>query len=123
MVDGTIGGRRCRGKRRRRSSAVDLDKLEAALNETSRRAAAQWLGFLSFWAYLFFTTVAVTHYDLLAETPVKLLLIGVELGLSFFSSRPRLYSWWSISTSPARWRRVALLDPGENRGPPYRTRC
>lgn len=92
MVDGTIGGRRRRGKRRRQPSAVDLDKLEVALNETSRRAAAQWLGFLSLWAYLFFTTVAVTHYDLLAETPVKLPLIGVELALSFFFvSTPALF--------------------------------
>lgn len=86
--------------------AVDLDKLEAALNETSRRVAAQWLGFLSLWAYLFFTTVAVTDYDLLVETPVKLPLIGVELGLfSFFVWTPALFLVVHLYIA----RKVALL--------------
>lgn len=85
---------------------VDLDKLETALNETSRRAAAQWLGFLSLWAYLFFTTVAVTDYDLLVETPVKLPLIGVELGLfSFFVWTPALFLVVHLYIA----RKVALL--------------
>jgi uncharacterized protein YjbI with pentapeptide repeats len=71
---------------------VDLDKIEAALNESSRHAAAQWLGYLSLLTYLFFTTVAVTDYDLLVETPIKLPLIGVELGLfSFFVWTPALF--------------------------------
>jgi uncharacterized protein YjbI with pentapeptide repeats len=71
---------------------VDLDKVEAALNDSSRYAAAQWLGYLSLLTYLFFTTVAVTDYDLLVETPIKLPLIGVELGLfSFFVWTPALF--------------------------------
>jgi hypothetical protein len=71
---------------------VDLDKIEAALNDSSRHAAAQWLGYLSLLTYLFFTTVAVTDYDLLVETPIKLPLIGVELGLvPFFVWTPALF--------------------------------
>lgn len=70
----------------------DIDKLEAALNETSRRAAAQWFGFLSLWAYLFFTTVSVTDYDLLVLPTIRIPLVGVDMGLfSFFVWAPALF--------------------------------
>lgn len=71
---------------------TDLAKLEAAVNATSQRAVAQWVAFLSLWAYLFFTTLSVTDRDLILLTPVKLPLIGVELGLqAFFWVGPPLF--------------------------------
>lgn len=70
----------------------DLAKLEASVNSTSQRAVTQWLAYLSLWAYLFFTTLSITHRDLILLTPVKLPLIGVELGLqAFFWSGPPLF--------------------------------
>lgn len=71
---------------------AEADRLGDALNEVSRRAAAQWVVGLSLWAYLFFTSAAVTDYDLLVLPPVKLPFIGIELGLlSFFIYAPILY--------------------------------
>lgn len=70
----------------------DLAKLEASVNSTSQRAVTQWLAYLSLWAYLFFTTLSITHRDLILLTPVKLPLIGVELGLrGYFWSAPPLF--------------------------------
>lgn len=70
----------------------DLAKLEASVNSTSQRAVTQWLAYLSLWAYLFFTTLSITDRALILLTPVKLPLIGVELGLqAFFWSAPPLF--------------------------------
>jgi hypothetical protein len=70
----------------------DLAKLEASVNATSQRAVTQWLAYLSLWAYLFFTTLSITDRALILLTPVKLPLIGVELGLqAFFWSAPPLF--------------------------------
>lgn len=70
----------------------DLAKLEASVNATSQRAVTQWLAYLSLWAYLFFTTLSITHRDLILLTPVKLPLIGVELGLrEYFWAGPPLF--------------------------------
>lgn len=70
----------------------DLAKLEASVNSTSQRAVTQWLAYLSLWAYLFFTTLSITHRDLILLTPVKLPLIGVELGLrEYFWAGPPLF--------------------------------
>jgi uncharacterized protein YjbI with pentapeptide repeats len=70
----------------------DLAKLEASVNATSQRAVTQWLAYLSLWAYLFFTTLSITDRALILLTPVKLPLIGVELGLqAFFWSGPPLF--------------------------------
>ncbi len=70
----------------------DLAKLEASVNSTSQRAVTQWLAYLSLWAYLFFTTLSITDRALILLTPVKLPLIGVELGLqAFFWSGPPLF--------------------------------
>lgn len=72
--------------------AATLEGLAKALNDMSARAAPQWLGYLSLWAYLFFTTVAVTDYDLIVLPDIKLPLIGTELGLfSFFVWAPALF--------------------------------
>ncbi|WP_298376655.1 pentapeptide repeat-containing protein [Azospirillum sp.] len=70
----------------------DLAKLEASVNSTSQRAVTQWLAYLSLWAYLFFTTLSITDRALILLTPVKLPLIGVELGLqAFFWAGPPLF--------------------------------
>lgn len=70
----------------------DLAKLEASVNATSQRAVTQWLAYLSLWGYLFFTTLSITDRALILLTPVKLPLIGVELGLqAFFWSAPPLF--------------------------------
>ncbi len=70
----------------------DLAKLEASVNSTSQRAVAQWLAYLSLWGYLFFTTLSITHRDLILLTPVKLPLIGVELGVrEYFWAGPPLF--------------------------------
>lgn len=70
----------------------DLGKLEASVNATSQRMVAQWIAYLSLWAYLFFATLSITDRDLLLLTPIKLPLIGVELGLrSFFWTGPPLF--------------------------------
>lgn len=70
----------------------DLGKLEAAVNATSQQAALHWIAYLSLGAYLFFTAVSITDRDLILLPPVKLPLIGVELGLvAFFWSGPPLF--------------------------------
>ncbi|HEY0835455.1 MAG TPA: pentapeptide repeat-containing protein [Azospirillum sp.] len=72
--------------------AYDLGKLESSVNATSQRAVAQWVAFLSLWAYLFFTALSITHRDLFLLTPVRLPLIGVDVGLeAFFWAGPSLF--------------------------------
>lgn len=74
------------------SRAADLDKLEASVNAISQKAALHWIAYLSLGAYLFFTTLSQTDRDLILLPPVKLPLIGVDLGLvAFFWAGPPLF--------------------------------
>jgi uncharacterized protein YjbI with pentapeptide repeats len=66
------------------SQTGGLSGLQGAVNDASSRAAALWLSFLTFMAYLTMTVGAVTHEALLKQTPIKLPVLNVELPLVGF---------------------------------------
>jgi hypothetical protein len=69
-----------------------LSALQAAVNDASSRAAALWLSFLTFMAYLTMTVGAVTHEALLKQTAIKLPVLNVELPLvGFFWIAPLFF--------------------------------
>jgi uncharacterized protein YjbI with pentapeptide repeats len=74
------------------SQSGGLPGLQSAVNDTSSRAAALWLSFLTFMAYLTMTVGAVTHEALLRQTPIKLPVLNVELPLvGFFWIAPLFF--------------------------------
>lgn len=86
--------------------SAGLDKLEAALNDLSKAAAAQSLTYLLLWIYLIFTVTAVTDYDLLVEKPIKLPIFELEVGLlKFFIGAPALF--WLVQLYMVR--KVAVI--------------
>jgi uncharacterized protein YjbI with pentapeptide repeats len=86
-------------RKRARKSAVSkpsqpggLPGLQSAVNDTSSRAAALWLSFLTFMAYLTMTVGAVTHESLLRQTAIKLPVLNVDLPLvAFFWIAPLFF--------------------------------
>ncbi|AWK86662.1 pentapeptide repeat-containing protein [Azospirillum thermophilum] len=88
------------------ADSAGLDKLEAALNDLSKAAAAQSLTYLLLWIYLIFTVTAVTDYDLLVEKPIKLPVFDLEVGLvKFFIGAPALF--WLVQLYMVR--KVAVI--------------
>jgi uncharacterized protein YjbI with pentapeptide repeats len=74
------------------SQLGSLSALQAAVNDASSRAAALWLSFLTFMAYLTMTVGAVTHEALLKQTAIKLPVLNVELPLvGFFWIAPLFF--------------------------------
>src|ERR1700692_455562 len=70
----------------------DLSGLQGAVNDSSSRAAALWLSFLTFMAYLTMTVGAVTHEALLRQKPIKLPVLNVDLPLvGFFWIAPLFF--------------------------------
>src|SRR5713101_6289269 len=69
---------------RSNSQAGDLSALQTAVNDASSRAAALWLSFLTFMAYLTMTMGAVTHEALLKQNAIKLPVLNVDLPLVAF---------------------------------------
>jgi hypothetical protein len=63
------------------NQAGDLSSLQSAVNDASSRAAALWLSFLTFMAYLTMTVGAVTHETLLKQKPIELPVLNVSLPL------------------------------------------
>ncbi len=75
-----------------RGKLGDLPGLQAAVNDASSRAAALWLSFLTFMAYLTMTVGAVTHDALLKQTAIKLPVLNVDLPLvAFFWIAPLFF--------------------------------
>jgi uncharacterized protein YjbI with pentapeptide repeats len=74
------------------SQIGNLSGLQGAVNDASSRAAALWLSFLTFMAYLTMTVGAVTHEALLKQKPIKLPVLNVDLPLvSFFWIAPLFF--------------------------------
>jgi uncharacterized protein YjbI with pentapeptide repeats len=74
------------------SQTGDLSYLLAAVNDDSSRAAALWLSFLTFMAYLTMTVGAVNHEALLRQTAIKLPVLNVDLPLvGFFWIAPLFF--------------------------------
>ena len=68
-----------------------VERAVAALNEASGQVSAVWATFLSLLAYLAVAVGATTHVDLLLEKPIRLPLLGVDLGLfAFYGAAPFL---------------------------------
>ncbi|HET6468477.1 MAG TPA: hypothetical protein VFG43_08890, partial [Geminicoccaceae bacterium] len=74
---------------------ADRDAIEKALatvNEASGQVAAIWVTLLSLATYLAIAVGATTHTDLLLESPIRLPLLNVELGLfTFYWAAPLLF--------------------------------
>ena len=70
----------------------NLKALQSAINDASSRTAALWISFLTFMAYLTMTVGAVTHENLLKQTPIKLPVFNVDLPLvGFFWIAPLFF--------------------------------
>jgi uncharacterized protein YjbI with pentapeptide repeats len=70
----------------------DLSSLQGAVNDASSRAAALWLSFLTFMAYLTMTVGAVTHEALLEQSVIQLPVLNVQLPLvGFFWIAPLFF--------------------------------
>lgn len=75
--------------RHRRTPKQDLTPYCVAVNEASKRSRTLWFGYIALLAYLFVTVGAVTHMDLLLQSPVKLPVLNVKLPLTgFFAVAP-----------------------------------
>lgn len=72
--------------RRTGPSQADLSPQRTAVNEAAGRARGLWLGYIALLAYLFITIGAVTHRDLLLQSPVTLPVLNVALPLVGFSA-------------------------------------
>jgi hypothetical protein len=69
-----------------------IEKALAAVNEASGQVAAIWVTLLLFATYLAIAVGATTHEDLLLESPIRLPLLNVELGLfTFYWAAPLLF--------------------------------
>src|SRR3979490_574326 len=69
-----------------------LSALQAAVNDASSRAAAFWLSFLTFMAYLTMTVGAVTHEALRTQTSMNVRGLNVKLRLvGFFWIAPLFF--------------------------------
>ncbi len=72
--------------------AHDLEALREAVVDAASVSAGLWLSYLFLFFYLFIAAAAVTHKDLLFESPVKLPFLNVELPLlGFFWLGPLLF--------------------------------
>lgn len=68
---------------------IDLTTFQKAVNDAAERVRTLWFTYIALLAYLFVAVGAVTHRDLLLESPVKLPILNVQLPLvGFFPSRP-----------------------------------
>src|SRR5205809_30560 len=68
------------------SSVADLLK---AVNDTSSKAAALWITFLSVLTYLAIAIATTTHEAILLGAPLKLPLIGTDVPLlAFYQAAP-----------------------------------
>ncbi len=69
-----------------------LETCRDAVNEMAGRSRGLWLSFIALLAYLFITVGAVTHRDLLLQTPVTLPVLNVGLPLTgFFAIAPLFF--------------------------------
>ncbi len=69
--------------------AYDLDAIRKSVEDAAAVSAGFWLSYLFVLFYIGIAAGAVTHKDLLLETPVKLPFLGVELPLvAFFVLAP-----------------------------------
>jgi hypothetical protein len=76
----------------RSSRTCDLSSLQGAVNNASSGAAALWLSFLTFMAYLTMTVGAVSHEALLRQTGIQLPVLNVQLPLvGFFWIAPLFF--------------------------------
>lgn len=67
-------------------------ELLKAINDTSQSARTSWLFFITLTAYLFVAIASVTHADILLNSPVKLPILQIDIGIrSFFVYAPVLY--------------------------------
>ena len=74
-----------------REDVNDPDEIRKALDDAAGMSRNLWLAFLSFGTFLVVTVGAVTHRELLRESPIKLPLLSVELPLfTFFWVAPLL---------------------------------
>jgi hypothetical protein len=70
----------------------DSRELLKALNGTSQSARTSWLSFVTLMAFLLIAVTSVTHADLLLNTPVKLPMLQIEVGLrGFFVVAPVMF--------------------------------
>ena len=66
-----------------------LEPFRDAVNQAAARVRGLWLGYIALLAYLFISVGAVTHRDLLLESPVRLPVLNVDLPLlGFFAVAP-----------------------------------
>src|SRR5262249_15375126 len=72
-----------------RVDARDISALQASVNDASSRAAALWISFLTFAAYLTVAVGSVNHEALFLEKPIRLPVLSVDLPLvAFFAVAP-----------------------------------
>ena len=74
------------------TEAHDLDAIRKSVEDAAAVSAGIWLSYLFALFYIGIAAGAVTHTDLLLESPVKLPFLGVELPLvAFFFLAPILF--------------------------------
>src|SRR6516164_5573792 len=74
------------------AKAKDLGALQDAVVDAAGVGAGFWISYLFALFYFAIATLAVTHRDLLLETPVKLPFLNVELPLrTFFILGPLVF--------------------------------
>ncbi|MEM7022906.1 MAG: pentapeptide repeat-containing protein, partial [Pseudomonadota bacterium] len=64
--------------------AADIEALIKSANDASGQTRNIWITFLLFGTYLAITVGAITHRDLLLESPVRLPLLNIDLSLFVF---------------------------------------
>jgi uncharacterized protein YjbI with pentapeptide repeats len=70
----------------------DLSAPRDAVNQAANRSRGLWLGYIALVAYLFITVGAVTHRDLMLQSPVRLPVLNVDLPLvGFFAVAPLFF--------------------------------
>ena len=72
------------GAQAKPGAKLDISTLGNAVNDASSRAAALWLSFLTFMAYLTMAVGSVTHLMLFRESPIRLPVLNVDLPLVAF---------------------------------------
>jgi uncharacterized protein YjbI with pentapeptide repeats len=73
------------------SNPLDLDRVEAAVNEAAKRANAIWIAFLTLNVYIFVATFTITPLNLLRGVPVHLPIFNADLPVgAFFCIAPFL---------------------------------
>src|SRR5947209_2430951 len=73
-------------------NAKNLDALERAVNDLAGKSSGLWLSFVTLATYLIIATGSVTHVKLLAEEPLTLPVLNVDLPLlGFFVVGPAFF--------------------------------